>query len=129
MTDQQQQAPQQPAPTAMSTAVEFSMAWLGTQGDIGKMVQRTLMTALQDNDQLQQVLQGQTQELGLLRRNNAILKEFADLAPSQEADLLAGRNITKSNSPESLVQPKYVEPGTKKTGSGYKMYSPPQDKP
>lgn len=64
---EQQQAPQQPAPTAIGTAVEFSMAWLATQGDIGKMVQRTIMTVLQDNDQLQQVLQGQTQELASVR--------------------------------------------------------------
>ncbi len=55
--------PHHTEPTALQTAVEFSMAWLATQGDIGKMVQRTLMTALHDNDQLLQTLQGQTQEI------------------------------------------------------------------
>lgn len=54
---------QQQAPTAMEAAVEFSMAWLSTQGDIGSLVQRTLLTALQEAQGLREVLQGQTQEL------------------------------------------------------------------
>lgn len=71
---EQQQTPQQQAPTAIGTAVEFSMAWLATQGDIGKMVQRTIMTVLQDNDQLQQVLQGQTHEMAKLRETVSALE-------------------------------------------------------
>lgn len=82
MTDQQQ-ASQQPAPTAMSTAVEFSMAWLATQGDIGKMVQRTIMTVLQDNDQLQQVLQGQTHELAKLRETVSALEAVPQTAKAK----------------------------------------------
>lgn len=73
MTEQNQQQTQTNQPTALQTAVEFSMAWLSTQGDIGKMVQRTLMTALQDNDQLQQVLQGQTQEIARARMDHETL--------------------------------------------------------
>lgn len=78
---EQQQASQQQAPTAMSTAVEFSMAWLATQGDIGKMVQRTIMTVLQDNDQLQQVLQGQTHELAKLRETASVPDPVLDSLP------------------------------------------------
>lgn len=64
--NEQNEQNQQQAPTAMGTAVEFSMAWLATQGDIGKMVQRTLVTALQESQDLREVLQGQSQEVSKL---------------------------------------------------------------
>ena len=89
---------QQQAPTAMGTAVEFSMAWLATQGDIGKMVQRTLMTALQDNDQLQQVLQGQTQEVAKI---TADLEGLRDL--TQDRDWLKSQLSAIPTPPQSKV--------------------------
>lgn len=67
MNEQNQQQAQE-APTAMGTAVEFSMAWLATQGDIGKMVQRTLVTALQESQNMREVLLRQTQELAKTKK-------------------------------------------------------------
>lgn len=75
--NQQNQQQAQQAPTAMGTAVEFSMAWLATQGDIGKMVQRTLVTALQESQDLRELLQGQTQEVSKLTADLGGLRDLA----------------------------------------------------
>lgn len=89
MTDQQAAAT---APTAMGTAVEFSMAWLATQGDIGQLVQRTLITALQDNDQLQKLLQGQTHEIATLRGD---LEELRSTPKQSVSEKLPKLNLPK----------------------------------
>lgn len=85
----------QQTPTAMGTAIEFSMAWLATQGDIGKMVQRTLVTALQEAQGLREALAGQTQDLIETRQRLLSYEQ-----PPKEA-LPEGTENFKTYSPET----------------------------
>lgn len=94
-----EQNQQQQAPTAMGTAVEFSMAWLSTQGDIGSLVQRTLLTALQEAQGLREVLQGQTQEVAKVTADLEGLRK-----QSHDKEWLKAQLATIPLPPQGLAQ-------------------------